>query len=280
MDNIEIINALNLIDLSSYPYNVVNTLVSQFHPKMLRVTISPGQVIERMRPDIGVFERKDVSYRPAEQNVKPQRATLPLKTAFYGTLCHEEESLGNMRYIALLEASQLYKIGITTNGTEYYTLSRWITNQPLKLAVCVHESVFNGNNNKLLVMSKHEWLKGKSFLDNPLQFDEYSSFVTQQFAKPVTYDYEYIISATIAEKLMYASNVDGVMYPSVQAAGEYGMNVAIRPDVADEKLVLTDIHEMKYEQEAGIGNLRFSKKGMAVEMDSHGIKRWKYTEML
>lgn len=276
MDNIEIINALNLIDLSSYPYNVVNTLVSQFHPKMLRVTISPGQVIERMRPDIGVFERKDVSYRPAEQNVKPQRATLPLKTAFYGTLCQEEESLGNMRYIALLEASKLYKLGITTNGTEYYTLSRWITNQPLKLAVCVHESVFNGNNNKLLVMSKHEWLKGKSFLDNPLQFDEYSSFVTQQFAKPVTYDYEYIISATIAEKLMYASNVDGVMYPSVQAAGEYGMNVAIRPDVADEKLVLTDIHEMKYEQEAGIGNLRFSKKGMAVEMDAHGIKRWKY----
>ena len=29
--------------------------------------------------------------------------------------------------------------------------------------------------------------------------------------------------------LMYASGMDGVMCPPVQAAGDYGMNVAIRP---------------------------------------------------
>ena len=91
MENVEIINVLTSIDLSTYPYNEVKELISQFHPKILRVTIGPGQIIERMRPDIGVFERKDVSYKPAEQNVKPQRATLPGRTAFYGSLCLDEE---------------------------------------------------------------------------------------------------------------------------------------------------------------------------------------------
>jgi len=279
MENVEIINVLTSIDLSTYPYNEVKELISQFHPKILRVTIGPGQIIERMRPDIGVFERKDVSYKPAEQNVKPQRATLPGRTAFYGSICHEEESLINMRYIALLESSKLYRQGVTANGTEDYTLSRWVTNRPLRLAVFVHESVYDGvRDNKLLEMSRHEWQNGKTFLDNPLQFDEYSRYVTQQFAKLVENDYEYIISATIAEMLMYASRVDGVMYPPVQAAGEHGMNVAIRPDVADEKLVLTDVREMKYVQEAGKGNLRFTRIGKAVEMDVHGMRRWEYIE--
>ena len=80
--------------------------------------------------------------------------------------------------------------------------------------------------------------------------------------------------------LMHASKADGVMYPPVQAAGDYGMNVALRPDVADTKLMLTDVSEMEYVQEKGKGNLRFTKHGIPVEMDSHGIKRWKYTEKI
>lgn len=118
MKNTEIIDGLNKLDLSSYPYNEVMRLVSQFQPKLLRITISGGCRIERIRPDVGVYERKDVSYRPSDKNDNPQRATLPKKTAFYGTLCHEDESPINNRYIALLEASKLIKEGINANGEE------------------------------------------------------------------------------------------------------------------------------------------------------------------
>lgn len=279
MSNTEIIRALNSINLTDYPYQEVMDLVKQFHPKLLRITISKGCRIERIRPDINVYERKDVTYRPADQNTRPQRATLPRESAFYGTLCHEEESPINNRYIALLEASKLIKEGIEASGEEDYTLSQWVTAQDIRLADFVHGSVFQEvNNNKLLDMSKHEWENGKSFVDDVFQFEEYGQFVTSQFAKQVKNDYEYIISASIAEMLMYATKLDGVMYPSVQAQGQYGMNIALRPDVADRILLLQDVREMKYIQHNGKGDLSFTKKAIPLEMDEHGMKRWRYKD--
>lgn len=277
MTNKEIINTLKRLDLSTYPYDEVMRLVSMFQPKFLRITLPQGCIIERIRPDINVYERQEVSYRPADKNTRPQRATLPGKTAFYGTMCHVEESLMNTRYIALLEASRLVKQGLTANGEEHYTLSRWITSQPIKLAVFVHDSVFKeAVHNRLLVVAKQKWDNGKTFIDDEFQAEEYSRYVTSQFSKPVTEDYEYIITATIAEMLMYASRCDGVMYPSVQAEGDYGMNVALRPDVADTKLRLADVREMKYVQKNGNGNLGFTKQCVPVEMDERGIKKWGY----
>lgn len=191
MTNKEIITKLDNIDLSSYPYKEVEELVGQFQPKILTLTISQGCIIERIRPDVGVFERKDVSYRPSEQNEWPQRATLPKNTAFYGTLCHEAEPTMNTRYIALLEASKLLRKSAEENGEEHYTLSRWVTNKPLKLAVIVDESYFNDvKNNRLLMMAKQEWERRKTFLAGSLLYNEYSEYVTSQFAKSVSKDYE------------------------------------------------------------------------------------------
>lgn len=279
MNNIDAINTLNSLDLSTYPYDEVKRLVCQFAPKFLGIWIPKGHRIERIRPDADVFERRGMSYRPAEYNTKPQRATLPGKTAFYGTLSHFEDSTVNTRYVSLLEASKLYRKGPQENGKETYTWSRWVVTEDVHLAVVVDEKVFSGaTHNPILEQARLEWEKGKTFIDGVMQSNEYNSFVVTQFAKLVNHDYDYIISATIAEMLMYASRADGVMYPPVQAAGDYGMNVAIRPDVADSKLKLTDVSEMEYVQENGKGNLKFTKHGIPVDMDVYGIKRWKYDE--
>lgn len=279
MNNIEVIEALGGLDLSTYPYSEVKTLVSKFAPKFLGIWIPKGHRIERIRPDANVFERKGMSYRPATDNTKPQRATLPGKTAFYGTLGHVEDSTVNTRYVSLLEASKLYRKGPQENGRETYTWSRWVLTEDIHLAVMVDETTFSGaTHNPILEQARQVWEKSKSFIDGVMQSNEYNSFVAAQFVKMVSYDYEYIISATIAEMIMYASKADGVMYPPVQAAGDYGMNVALRPDVADGKLRLTDVSEMEYVQENEKGNLRFTKHGIPVEMDPFGIKRWKYNE--
>lgn len=279
MTNKEIIKALDELDLSSYPYDEVKRLVCLFQPKVLRLTITTGAIIERIRPDVNVYERKDVSYRPADKNVKPQRATLPKKTAFYGTICHESDPLYNNRYMALLEASELLKAGKDAEGTEQYTLSRWFTNDPIRLAVFVHDTVYpDVYNNVLLDMAKREFERSrKSFVD-AIQFDDYEKYVTEQFAKPVVppHDYEYIISATIADLLMHANQLDGVMYPSVPSLGEFGMNVALRKDVADDKMVLQEVNELEYKQKGGEGRFSFIKKAIPDEMDNHGLKKWHY----
>lgn len=279
MKNEEIISALGKLDLADYPFDEVMSLVSQFQPKFLRLTITSGAIIERIRPDINVFERKDMSYRPADKNTKPQRATLPKKTAFYGTICHELDPLYNNRQVALMEASKLLKQSKDAEGEEQYTLSRWMTNNSLKLAVFVHESVYpDVTNNKLLSMAREAFEKSKTFLDDLLQYDIYEKYVTEQFAKPAEHDYEYIISATIAEMLMYASKMDGVIYPSVPSLGQFCMNVALKPEVAYDKLVLMEVNEMAYKQKGGEGRFSFKKKAIPVETDSHGLKRWKYID--
>lgn len=281
MNNVEVIEALGRLDLSTYPYREVKTLVSKFAPKFLGIWIPRGHRIERIRPDANVFEREGMSYRPAIYNTKPQRATLPGKTAFYGTLVHMEDSTVNTRYVSLLEASKLYRKGPQENGREIYSWSRWVVTEDIHLAVVVDEKVFSGStHNPILEQARLEWEKSKSFIDGVMQSNEYNSFVATQFAKLVSHDYDYIISATIAEMLMHASRADGIMYPPVQAAGDYGMNVAIFPDVADSKLMLTDVSEMEYVQEDGKGNLRFTKHGIPLKMDARGIKRWKYTEKI
>ena len=280
MNNKEIVSELSTIDLSMYPYDDVLSLVSHFQPKTLRLTICEGAIIERIRPDVNVYERKDVSYRPADKNEKPQRATLPYQTAFYGTMCHEKDPLYNNRFTALLESSKLLKKGVNAKGVEQYTLSRWVTNRPLKLAVFVHDSIYpDVKNNRLLSMAKEAFLKHRTFMDEPLQFDVYEKFATEQFAKPVESpnDYEYIISATIAKMLMYASRLDGVMYPSVPSLGQYGMNVALRPDVADDKLMLTDVNELEYIQKDGEGSFTFLKRSIPTDMDDRGYKKWMYS---
>ena len=278
MNNKEIIEALNQLDLTVYPYDKVKSLVSRFSPKILRVHIPAGELIERIRPGVGFCKREDVTYRPADQNKRPQRATLPDKTAFYGTLCHIAEPIPSMRAIALFEASTLCRGEKNVNGREQYTLSRWRTNDVLRLAVFAHESVFPNASNTLLAQSKVELARNKTFIDGPLCFDEYVRYVTEQFAKTVEtgHNYEYIISATVADMLMYASGMDGVMYPSVPSNGQYGMNVALREDVADNKLVLEDVNEMEYEQLNGKGTLRFIRSSVPVDRDLHGYLIWKY----
>ena len=160
MGNKEIISRLNQLDLSTYPYDEVKFLISHFHTKILRISISAGELIERIRPDVGIYERKDVSYCPAIQNKSPQRANLPGRTAFYGTLCHSEESGINRRAIALFETSKLFKENKNANGTEQFTLSCWIIKNDIKLAVFAHESVYpNAINNKLLDTAKNEFLQ-------------------------------------------------------------------------------------------------------------------------
>ena len=169
MNNVDAIKALNALDLSSYPYDEVKRLVGKFAPKNLGLWIPKGHGIERIRPDANVFEREGISYRPAIYNTKPQRATLPGKTAFYGTLCHWTDSTLNTRYISLVEASKLFRQGIRANGSETYIWSRWVVTDDIHLVVIVDENVFaSAQHNPLLEMARQEWEKSKTFIPEDL----------------------------------------------------------------------------------------------------------------
>lgn len=146
------------------------------------------------------------------------------------------------------------------------------------MAVFAHEDIYSDvDNNRMLLAAKVEMQRAMTFLD-ALQFEDYVRYVTAQFAKPVdgNRDYEYIISATIAYSLMYASRFDGIMYPSVRSNGHYGMNVALRDDIADSKLILEDVNEMEYKQQDKKGRFSFLRESEPLSSDANGYKTWRY----
>jgi hypothetical protein len=66
-----------------------------------------------------------------------------------------------------------------------------------------------------------------------------SNFFAKEFAKEeIREDYDYFLSALFTEVVTKDLGYDGVMYPSVRSGGEWGFNVAIKPEVVDNNMVL------------------------------------------
>lgn len=130
-----------------------------------------------------------------------------------------------------------------SKGIERFTISNWITTKTLRFATIVDDKVFEDiSNNTLLQVAKRKYDEFKILPE----YDEYARFVAAEFSKPVEKDYEYLISAAIANAYVHQSNFDGVMYPSVRIGGQAGMNIALKPDVADSSLALQNVGELVY----------------------------------
>lgn len=244
MTTTEAIQKLREIDLSLYPFNDVRSLVEEFQSiKIIRITIKPGAIISRIRKGNGYKSRKDLSYPPVEACRSYQRANLPNNTMFYGTISDSESPTVDNRFIAISECSSLARAGKKSKGIERFTISNWRTTKAVRLAAIVDDKVFEDiRNNTLLQSAKSIYNEFKIFPE----YNEYARFVATEFSKPVEKDYEYLISAVIADAYVHQSNFDGVMYPSVRAGGQAGMNIALKPDVADSSLALQNVGELVY----------------------------------
>lgn len=244
MKTTEVIQKLREIDLSLYPFNEVRSLVQEFQAiKVIRITIEPGAIISRIRKGNGYNSRKDLSYPPVEACRSCQRANLPNRTMFYGTIADSESPTVDNRVIAISECSSLAREGKKSKGIERFTISNWCTTKTIRLATIVDDNVFEDiRNNTLLQGAKSIYNEFKILPE----YDEYARFVAAEFSKPVENDYEYLISAAIADAYVHLSNFDGIMYPSVRIGGQAGMNIALKPDVADSSLALLKVGELLY----------------------------------
>lgn len=278
MTNIDIINKLRQLDLSKYPYEDVKDLISHFSPMFVRMSISGSLLIERLRPGNGFVKRSEVGYKLGSVEDQPNRATIPGRSIFYGTIAHPRENATNRRYIALCESSTLLNQGLKASGREHYTLSIWGINRPLKVGFIVNDKAFENRNNVILQEAKDYYNANRSFIEKPLGMDLYKDFVVDQFSMAVddSQRYKYIIPATIADYMMYASGLDGVVYPSVKADGHAGMNIALKKECVDEALILLNVEELEYAQDSGVASVRIIKREpMTIyEEDAHGLLKW------
>lgn len=272
--NVDIIKKLKLLDLSTYPQKEVAELVNQFSPKIINTTIEGPLFIERIRKGAPFTKRSEVTYKEGDVQDNYNRATVPGQTVFYGVICHESEPEQNRRYIALSEISNLLHSAPTAEGYENFTLSKWVLKRKIKVGVIVNDSIFEGMENQLLRCAKDFYKQHFTFIDAPWGLTEYSNFVTEEFSKPVHHDFEYLISANIAERMMNATNLDGIMYPSVRTGGYGGMNVALKRQAVDDVLYLEKVVQMEYVQANGEGVSRIVKQAKPTIIDECGMKEW------
>lgn len=61
-------------------------------------------------------------------------------------------------------------------------------------------------------------------------------FISNEFSKIVTDNKEYLISATISSDIINNTEIDGIIFPSVQLGGQAGLNIALSTKAVNSKL--------------------------------------------
>lgn len=169
-----------------------------------------------------------------------------MRTMFYGCIVPKEQNIIDTRFISACESSSLIRGGIGTSGEQTITFGKWEVIKDIDLLVVIHNDYFCNADNSLLeeLKSAYEvFLMKYPELANDI--DITAKYFAKEFSKnnEAEADYNYLISAIFTEVVTTDHALDGVMYPSVQAGGRLGFNVAITPNVVDNKMKLVMAYE-------------------------------------
>ena len=253
----EIIQRLRSIDLNDDSKTEdIRRLLSQLRFPIVLSNAVAGAVVTRARRGLGYRDKKDMSYKPSNLCKSYQRATLPNQTVFYGILSDDERHLENARVIGISECSVLADGGINSIGREHIAVSQWVIKENITVACIISANSFKDvHNNRLLENLRQDFINKHCDNDEALFV---SDFIVEEFSKRVTngHDNEYKISATFANMLLHEFGFEAIAYPSVKLGGQAGLNIAIRPDVADSKLTLIKIADQCYYKNAEHGTIR------------------------
>lgn len=244
-------NEFALYQLKSLDLGFASVEEVQKWAKCIQIPIVATEIIEgtyicRARRGKGYIHREDVTYRPAKDCTNIQRASLTGKTVLYGVISDDQHHLENARAIGVMECSKLVTLGKDSVGKEYISNSQWVVKQPIKTACVVSVDSYDGvENNLLLNVIKSDFIAKFGSNQEAINL---ASFVEDEFSKIVkpSCDYEYKISAVISDLLLNIYGFEAIAYPSVKMGGQVGLNVAIRPDVVDSKLILYNIADQCY----------------------------------
>lgn len=270
MDKQTIINRLEVLDLSQYPYFEIRELIRELGKVGFVIfTLHPGKTITRARCDGNLKTVSDLSYKPQQYNKLCQRASTPMRTMFYGCIVPEEQNIIDTRFISACESSSLIREGMETSGEQTITFGKWEVIEDIHLLVVIHKDYFHDADNSLLGELKIAY---EDFLmkypDAAKDIDISAKYFAKEFSKKNEdgFDYNYLISAIFTEVVTTDHAFDGVMYPSVQTGGQLGFNVAITPDAVDKKMKLVVAYETqikKIGEKVHIGGK--SKKGTILQ---------------
>lgn len=252
----DIVAAIEGLDLSTYPYReLMSELKKIGKAGLVMHTFHPGYELIRVRINREGEHFSNVSeltYKPQNFNKTYQRGSTPNKTMFYGSSTQKDIPGADPiigRKTALLEAMRELREP-NTELQQVVTFSKWVVTKNIDLASICYDEKMHQN------FPDHKFIYGEfiKFLDQIPQYKErtllINSFLAEHFSSPEPEgkrDFLYMVSALYTE-MVSEHHFEGVSYPSVRTIG-FGINAAINPIAADEKLVCTVVGEAMVKKE-------------------------------
>jgi hypothetical protein len=246
-----ILDKLKALNLAAEPVEDAKTLIKELRWfSFLAFKMGPGNVIMRARTEWGHSCVCDLTYPPYHLNTTYGRANTKSRPMFYGTFASEDTSPWLARMITLKEVSSL-----DTTNPEKITFARWTVSRPITLVFIVPNNNLRELHSPVAAELKGAYLKFVK-QERPESEDDFvavTRFFADEFAKNVQHNYEYLLSAVftevITEVITEENQRDGVMYLPISTKGEFGFNVAIKPEIADNCLRLDVVGEATFKYE-------------------------------
>lgn len=220
-------------------YSIFNS-IDDFSLPIIRFYIDKGAFVIRQRINLqgkDFSSISELSYPPYTCCTGYGRANLPYHSMFYCCSFSNDFEAPIPRYLALLETSK-FANDTETIGIERATCSRWDVIENLNLLALPFSNNYQRTTADIQQIRK-EWnmeLQKGIINKDALDLIEYMS---NEIAKEVIEDVNYFKIANFVNYLLYINkktkDSDGVIFPSVAAAGE-GFNVVLKPESVDKKL--------------------------------------------
>lgn len=275
--NMENLKELKKIDLTQNSVEEINNLLNQIGPlPIMRTEFHKGKIFDRavrIKDDEEDFNtRCRLSYAPTEYNTNYLRASTPENTMFYGSVLKDNFTIDDHTYTrmtACCETSELLRDSAIAKGERLMIIGTWEVQDSITLATIFDPTKeYNIDYLQEIKNSYLPYLKQYPLLES--KGIEYLKFLAEEFSKDVKngQNHEYHISALFSA-LISNTGVDGVLYPSVRAAG-IGLCVAIHPRVMS-KLKLIGVRKCLLKKENGRIKITYTK-ACDVEDDSKPFK--------
>lgn len=239
----DLLDAINVEDENTEKLYEIFRMVKDFDFPVIRFNICSGSGLIRQRVNKKgeVFKNvSELNYPPYDCVTGYERANVPYQPMFYACSFptdYNDENTPPPRVVSLQETSSFFR-DKAASGIERSTVSRWEVVKDLELVALPFLADY-GMACKDIKTIKDDWneaVKANTLNQDGLELVEY---MAREIGKTFKSNVEYFKIANFVNYLLNVNEktkgVDGIIYPSVPAAGS-GFNVAIKPTVVNEKI--------------------------------------------
>lgn len=223
-------------------YSVFNSINGNSLP-IIRFNIKKGAFVIRQRLNLtgSVFSSiSELSYPPISCCKDYGRANIPFHPVFYCSFFPDDPNAPIPRYITLLETSS-FAADVNTIGIERSTCSKWDIVEQLNLIALPFSDNYKDTITDIEEI-KEGWKKVKAQDEINKDALELVEYMSNEISKKTEDNKEYFKIANFVHYLLHVNSTtkdaDGIVYPSVAAAGK-GFNMALKTEAVDNKLKFT-----------------------------------------